>query len=135
MNEKSVGILYALRQLYAADGTTLPRKAVAGLIDDVLTAEAGSTRGQLVGGRPAASLASGPARPDWRENIRAYGRDVIAKGAGLIPAIRLIREEFGLSQKDFAELIGTSETTLSMAMTGKKERETLICKMTEFFGE
>lgn len=118
MNEKSIGILYALRQLYSADGTTLPRKAVAGLIDDVLTAESPAPRAE-----------------DWRDVIRAYGRDVIAKGAGLIPAIRLIREEFGLSQKDFAELIGTSETTLSMAMTGKKERETLICKMTEFFGE
>ena len=135
MNEKSIGILYALRQLYSADGTTLPRKAVAGLIDDVLAADRVAPGGERSAVGLTASRASGPARPDWRENIRAYGREVIAQGAGLIPAIRLIREEFGLSQKDFAELIGTSETTLSMAMTGKKERETLICKMTEFFGE
>lgn len=71
---------------------------------------------------------------DWNAEIRQYGREVIENGAGLIPAIRLICEHFDLTQKEFAEIIGTSETTISMAMTGKCERDTLLCRMTEFFG-
>ena len=71
---------------------------------------------------------------DRNAGIRQYGREVIANGAGLIPAIRRICEHFNLTQKEFAEIIGTSATTLSMAMTGKRERDTLLCRMTEFFG-
>ena len=71
---------------------------------------------------------------DWNTEIRRYGREVIENGAGLIPAIRLICEHFGLTQKEFAGIIGTSETTISTAMTGRHERNTLLCRMTEFFG-
>lgn len=71
---------------------------------------------------------------DWNAEIRRYGREVIKNGAGLIPAIRLICEHFDLTQKEFAEIIGTSETIISMAMTGRRERDTLLCRMTEFFG-
>lgn len=71
---------------------------------------------------------------DWNAEIRRYGREVIENGAGLIPAIRLICEHFGLTQKEFAGIIGTSETTISTAMTGRHERNTLLCRMTEFFG-
>lgn len=71
---------------------------------------------------------------DWNAEIRQYGREVIENGAGLIPAIRLICEHFGLKQKEFAEIIGVSETSLSASMTGGKVRGILLCRMTEFFG-
>lgn len=116
MNEKSVGILYALRQLYAADGTTLPRKAVAGLIDDVLSAEAAQ-----------------PDKSDWIGQIRAYGHKLIAGGAGMVQAVRIICAQTGLTKQDFADLIGTSRTTVSLALNGRKVRETLVRKMAEFF--
>lgn len=80
-------------------------------------------------------VSSGGGTSERTEEIRNYGQEILRQGAGLIPAIRMICEHFGLTQKEFAEMIGTSETTLSMAMTGKGERTTLLCRAAEFFGE
>ena len=109
MNEKSVGILYALRQLYAADGTTLPRKAVAGLIDDVLTAEAGTARNTDLSAAASAKEEADvrpdmPAAQDWIEQIRAYGHKLIAGGAGMVQTVRILCDRTGLTKQDFADL-------------------------------
>ena len=72
--------------------------------------------------------------PDPAE-IRKYGRELLARGAGIVPAIRMILEHYGMRQKEFATLIGTSETTISTALAGGVIRPSLLCRMTEFFGD
>ena len=71
----------------------------------------------------------------WKElNDEA---DLIARGiggGGLAAAQLFAYLLNGGGSVRFAEIIGTSATTLSMAMTGKRERDTLLCRMTEFFG-
>lgn len=74
------------------------------------------------------------AAPDPAE-VRNYGRELLAHGAGIIPAIRMILEHYGMRQKEFAALIGTSETTISTALAGGEIRPSLLCRMTEFFGD
>lgn len=71
---------------------------------------------------------------DWNAEIRQYGREVIENGAGLIPAIRLICEHFDLTQKEFAGIIGISESAASMTLIDKEKRNEWLCRMTEFFG-
>ena len=80
-------------------------------------------------------VSSGGGTSEWNEKIRNYGREILRQGAGLIPAIRLICEHFGLKQKEFAEIIGTSQTTVSAALSGGEIRPVLLCRMTEFFGD
>lgn len=53
----------------------------------------------------------------------------------IIPAIRMLLEHYRMRQKEFATLIGTSETTISTALTGGVIRPSLLCRMTEFFGD
>lgn len=67
--------------------------------------------------------------------VRKYGQELLAHGAGIIPAIRMLLEHYGLRQKEFATLIGTSETTISTALAGGEIRPSLLCRMTEFFGD
>lgn len=67
--------------------------------------------------------------------VRKYGQELLAHGAGIIPAIRMILEHYGMRQKEFATLIGTSETTISTALAGGVIRPSLLCRMTEFFGD
>lgn len=67
--------------------------------------------------------------------VRKYGQELLAHGAGIIPAIRMLLEHYGMRQKEFATLIGTSETTISTALTGGVIRPSLLCRMTEFFGD
>lgn len=67
--------------------------------------------------------------------IRRYGRELLARGAGIVPAIRMILEHYGMRQKEFAALIGTSKTTVSAALAGGEIRPVLLCRMTEFFGD
>ena len=74
------------------------------------------------------------AAPDPSE-VRKYGQELLAHGAGVIPAIRMIIEHYGMRQKEFAALIGTSETTVSTALAGGEIRPVLLCRMTEFFGD
>ena len=61
-------------------------------------------------------------------------QEILRQGAGLIPAIRMICQHFGLTQKEFAEIIGVSETSLSASMNGEV-RDILLRRMTEFFGD
>ena len=74
------------------------------------------------------------AAPDPAE-IRKYGRGLLARGAGIVPAIRMILEHYGMKQKEFAALIGTSKTTVCTALAGGEIRPVLLCRMTEFFGD
>ncbi len=103
------------------------REVVDDVSDDAAKIEHMLSCDYLPGMAPSAFDARIPA-------IRAYGREVIDGGAGLITAVRLICEHFAMTQKEFAALIGASETSVSLAATGKKTRETLLCKMAEFFG-
>ena len=80
-------------------------------------------------------LSSRGGTSEWNEEIRNYGREILRQGAGLIPAIRMICQHFGLKQKEFAEIIGVSETSLSASMNGGKVRDILLRRMTEFFGD
>ena len=67
--------------------------------------------------------------------VRKYGQELLAHGTGIIPAIRMILEHYGMRQKEFAALIGTSETTVSTALAGGEIRPSLLFRMTEFFGD
>ena len=72
-------------------------------------------------------------KSDWIGQIRAYGHKLIAGGAGMVQTVRILCDRTGLTKQDFADLIGTSRTTVSLALNGKKVRETLIRKLAEFF--
>lgn len=119
-NEVGTVLVNTIReQLDEAAETAFPGELIPSLMDDLEDSD----------------VSSGGGTSERTEEIRNYGQEILRQGAGLIPAIRMICEHFGLTQKEFAEMIGSSETTVSMAMTGRKERETLLCRMTEFFGE
>lgn len=87
---------------------------------------------------PAGTIrAEEPARHDrgWTEEIRKHGRELLAQGAGIIPAIRMICGRFDLTQAQFAGMLGTSATTLSTALSGGTVRRILLARMAEFFGD
>lgn len=67
-------------------------------------------------------------------DVIAYGREIVEQGAGLVEAVRMIRDHFGLTQGEFAAILGTSQTTVSMAETDTGYRRTLLAKMAELFG-
>ena len=103
-----------------------------------MTAEAGTARNTDLSAAASAKEEADvrpdmPAAQDWIEQIRAYGHKLIAGGAGMVQTIRILCDRTGLPKQDFADLIGTSRTTVSLALNGKKVRETLIRKLAEFF--
>ena len=123
-NEVATVLVNLIReQLDEIGNTAYPGELTLPLLDDLPAEEV-----SIPSPRETAP-APGPAE------IRRYGRELLANGAGIVPAIRLILEHYGMRQKDFAALIGTSKTTISTALTGGVIRPILLCRMTEFFGD
>lgn len=99
---------------------------------DVGTLLIGLIREQLAAGAESSALPESAGLP---EKVRVYGRELIRQGAGIVPTIRMICEHYDMTQKELAAIIGTSETTVSTALSGAGIRQTLLCRMTEFFGD
>ena len=119
-NEVGTVLVNTIReQIDEAAETAFPGELIPALMDDLEDSDLSSRGGTS----------------EWNEEIRNYGQEILRQGAGLIPAIRMICEHFGLKQKEFAEIIGVSETSLSASMNGGKVRDILLCRMTEFFGD
>ena len=119
-NEVGTVLVNTIReQLDEAAETAFPGELIPALMDDL---------------EDSSDVSSGGRNAEWNEEIRNFGREILRQGAGLIPAIRMICEHFGLKQKEFAEIIGVSETSLSESMNGEV-RDILLRRMTEFFGD
>ena len=74
------------------------------------------------------------AMPAYAEEIRSYGQNLIANGGTIQQVTAAILEEFGLTKKDFAAILGVNHQRLSEALQGNP-RPMYKAKFAEFFGE
>lgn len=84
-----------------------------------------------------------PNVPDWRDHarpmpknpecIRAFGRIYRLK-AGPEELIRMIRREFRLTVRELGDLLGIKTTSMWRILKGQ-QRDLLLARMAEFFGE
>ena len=72
--------------------------------------------------------------PELTEEIRSYGRSLIANGGTIQQVTDAILKEFGLFRVEFAELLGVNHQRLSEALQGNP-RPMYKAKFAEFFGE
>ena len=66
--------------------------------------------------------------------IREYGQELMSGGAGLKELIVLTMEHFGMTQTQFANLIGVNQGSLSHYIRFGTHRDGVIKNVTEFFG-
>lgn len=66
--------------------------------------------------------------------IREYGQELMSGGAGLKELIVLTMEHFGMTQTQFANLIGVNQGSLSHYIRFGTHRDGVIKSVTEFFG-
>ena len=74
------------------------------------------------------------AMPAYAEEIRSYGQNLIANGGTIQQVTAAILEEFGLTKKDFAAILGINHQRISEALQGDP-RPMYKAKFAEFFGE
>ena len=74
------------------------------------------------------------AMPAYAEEIRSYGQNLIANGGTIQQVTAAILEEFGLTKKDFAAILGINHQRISEALQGNP-RPMYKAKFAEFFGE
>ena len=74
------------------------------------------------------------AMPAYAEEIRSYGQNLIANGGTIQQVTAAILEEFGLTKKDFAAILGVNHQRISEALQGNP-RPMYKAKFAEFFGE
>ena len=72
--------------------------------------------------------------PAYAEEIRSYGQNLIANGGTIQQVTAAILEEFGLTKKDFAAILGVNHQRISEALQGDP-RPMYKAKFAEFFGE
>ena len=73
------------------------------------------------------------AMPAYAEEIRSYGQNLIANGGTIQQVTAAILEEFGLTKKDFAAILGINHQRISEALQGNP-RPMYKAKFAEFFG-
>ena len=73
------------------------------------------------------------AMPAYAEEIRCYGQNLIANGGTIQQVTAAILEEFGLTKKDFAAILGINHQRISEALQGDP-RPMYKAKFAEFFG-
>ena len=73
------------------------------------------------------------AMPAYAEEIRSYGQNLIANGGTIQQVTAAILEEFGLTKKDFAAILGINHQRISEALQGDP-RPMYKAKFAEFFG-
>ena len=73
------------------------------------------------------------AMPAYAEEIRSYGQNLIANGGTIQQVTAAILEEFGLTKKDFAAILGVNHQRISEALQGDP-RPMYKAKFAEFFG-
>ena len=73
------------------------------------------------------------AMPTYAEEIRSYGQNLIANGGTIQQVTAAILEEFGLTKKDFAAILGINHQRISEALQGDP-RPMYKAKFAEFFG-
>ena len=71
--------------------------------------------------------------PAYAEEIRSYGQNLIANGGTIQQVTAAILEEFGLTKKDFAAILGVNHQRISEALQGDP-RPMYKAKFAEFFG-
>ena len=74
------------------------------------------------------------AMPAYAEEIRSYGQNLIANGGTIQQVTAAILEEFGLTKKDFAAILGVNHQRISEALQGNP-RPMYKAKFAEFFGD
>ena len=74
------------------------------------------------------------AMPAYAEEIRSYGQNLLANGGTIQQVTAAILEEFGLTKKDFAAILGVNHQRISEALQGNP-RPMYKAKFAEFFGE
>ena len=74
------------------------------------------------------------AMPELAENIRAYGKKLIANGGTIQEVTDAILKEFDLFKFEFAELLDVDHQRISEALQGNP-RSMYKAKFAEFFGE
>ena len=72
--------------------------------------------------------------PELTEEIRSYGRSLIANGGTIQEVTGAVLKEFGLFRVELAELLGVNHQRLSEALQGNP-RPMYKAKFAEFFGE
>lgn len=72
--------------------------------------------------------------PAYAEEIRSYGQNLIANGGTIQQVTAAILEEFGLTKKDFAAILGINHQRISEALQDNP-RPMYRAKFAEFFGE
>ena len=74
------------------------------------------------------------AMPELAEEVRNYGKNLIANGGTIQEVTGAVLKEFGLFRVEFAELLGVNHQRLSEALQGNP-RPMYKAKFAEFFGE
>ena len=72
--------------------------------------------------------------PELTEEIRSYGRSLIANGGTIQEVTGAVLKEFGLFRVELAELLGVNHQRLSEALQGNP-RPMYKAKFAEFFGD
>lgn len=68
------------------------------------------------------------------DEVVAFGRDLDWMEAGIIPALRIIRQHFNLSPGGLATLLGVSYLELEIALAGTKLSDNIKACVAELFG-
>lgn len=121
MQATSINTLRIIRLLLYDGGTTLSKHAISDVLSCVIadeTAEPGNTLPVFDDPDSFDRLSVNGAMVALRE----FGQDLIRRGYGMVDILRQIISEFGIKQVHLARILGVSETTLSMGVTGNKER-------------
>lgn len=74
------------------------------------------------------------AMPELAEEVRNYGKNLIANGGTIQEITGAVLKEFGLFRVELAELLGVNHQRLSEALQGNP-RPMYKAKFAEFFGE
>ena len=158
MQEFNRGILHTLRELYNQDNVTLPRKAVARLLDQVLRDEEDAETDTLAGIelllKQAGRMSDGmvphdksdkyaapadvrPAPADVRPAAREYARELLAEDPeiGATTLIRMIMEHFNISQNAMARLLGINQGWLSSYLREGKRGNAVMAALTTLCGD